>query len=49
MPVASARLIKTTGLREPSFPNATYYIQEKELAFAFEKGFPSYITKNWSV
>jgi hypothetical protein len=32
-------------LREPSFPNATYYIQKKELAFAFEKGFPSYITE----
>ncbi|MBS1599754.1 MAG: MBL fold metallo-hydrolase [Bacteroidetes bacterium] len=33
------------GPRKPSFPNATYYIQEKELAFAFEKGFPSYITE----
>jgi len=39
------KINKTTGLREPSFPNATYYIQEKELAFAFEKGFPSYITE----
>lgn len=26
-----------------SFPNALYYIQEKEMDFAFEKGFPSYI------
>ena len=26
-----------------SFPNALYYIQEKELEYAFEKGFPSYI------
>lgn len=26
-----------------SFPNATYYVQEKELNFAFEKGFPSFI------
>jgi glyoxylase-like metal-dependent hydrolase (beta-lactamase superfamily II) len=26
-----------------SFPNATYYIQKRELDFAFEKGFPSYI------
>jgi glyoxylase-like metal-dependent hydrolase (beta-lactamase superfamily II) len=28
-----------------SFPNARYYIQRKELAFAFEKGFPSFITE----
>lgn len=28
-----------------SLPNATYYIQQTELAFAFEKGFPSYITE----
>ncbi len=27
-----------------SFPNATYYVQRTELAFAFEKGFPSFIT-----
>jgi len=27
-----------------AFPSATYYIQRKELEFAFEKGFPSYIT-----
>jgi len=40
-----SRINKTTGLRESSFPNAIYYIQEKELAFAFEKGFPSYITE----
>jgi glyoxylase-like metal-dependent hydrolase (beta-lactamase superfamily II) len=26
-----------------SFPNATYYINENELAFAIEKGFPSFI------
>ena len=26
-----------------SFPNAIYYVQEKELAFAFEKGLPSFI------
>jgi len=25
-----------------SFPNATYYVSEAELRFAFEKGFPSY-------
>jgi glyoxylase-like metal-dependent hydrolase (beta-lactamase superfamily II) len=28
-----------------SFPNATYYLQRTELAFAFEKGFPSFITE----
>jgi glyoxylase-like metal-dependent hydrolase (beta-lactamase superfamily II) len=28
-----------------SFPSATYYIQKKELEYAFEKGFPSYITE----
>jgi glyoxylase-like metal-dependent hydrolase (beta-lactamase superfamily II) len=32
----------TAGLRELSFPNATYYIQRKELAYAFEKGPASY-------
>lgn len=26
-----------------SFPNATFYLQAKELNFAFEKGFPSFI------
>jgi glyoxylase-like metal-dependent hydrolase (beta-lactamase superfamily II) len=26
-----------------SFPNAKYYIQERELNFVFEKGFPSFI------
>jgi len=28
-----------------SFSNATFYLQEKELNFAFEKGFPSFITE----
>ena len=28
-----------------SLPNATYYLQQKELAFAFEKGFPSFISE----
>ncbi len=27
-----------------SFPQAIYYLQERELNFAFEKGFPSYLT-----
>ncbi len=28
-----------------SLPSATYYVQQTELAFAFEKGFPSFITE----
>jgi glyoxylase-like metal-dependent hydrolase (beta-lactamase superfamily II) len=28
-----------------SLPNAKYYVQRTELAFAFEKGFPSFITE----
>jgi glyoxylase-like metal-dependent hydrolase (beta-lactamase superfamily II) len=28
-----------------SFSNATYYVQQQELTFAFEKGFPSFITE----
>jgi glyoxylase-like metal-dependent hydrolase (beta-lactamase superfamily II) len=28
-----------------AFPTATYYVQQSELVFAFEKGFPSYITE----
>jgi glyoxylase-like metal-dependent hydrolase (beta-lactamase superfamily II) len=34
---------RSTGLRVPSFPKATYYIQEKELEYALDKGLPSYI------
>jgi glyoxylase-like metal-dependent hydrolase (beta-lactamase superfamily II) len=29
-----------------SFPNAKFYLQRKELDFAFEKGFPSFITED---
>ena len=29
-----------------SFPNAKYYVQRTELAYAFEKGFPSFITED---
>lgn len=29
--------------QQPSFPNATYYIQKRELDFALENGFPSFI------
>jgi len=41
-----SKINPTTGLRELSFPNATYYVQKKELEFAFEKGFPSYVTED---
>ena len=40
-----SRLNRTTGLREPAFPQASYFVQERELNYAFEKGFPSYITE----
>ena len=32
-----------------SFPNATYYVQKKELEYAFEKGVPSFIPKELEV
>jgi glyoxylase-like metal-dependent hydrolase (beta-lactamase superfamily II) len=32
--------------KQLSFPTATYYIQKRELDFAFEKGFSSYITED---
>ena len=32
-----------------SFPNATFYLHERELKFAFEKGFPSFITEELAV
>jgi glyoxylase-like metal-dependent hydrolase (beta-lactamase superfamily II) len=34
------------GGKELSFPNAKYYVQRKELDFAFEKGFPSFVTED---
>ncbi|MFN8289227.1 MAG: MBL fold metallo-hydrolase [Chitinophagaceae bacterium] len=38
--------VEREGLgRRLSFPNAKYYVQQKELAFAFEKGFPSFVTE----
>ncbi len=43
---AGAAGIERTGLGERlSLPNARYYVQRTELAYAFEKGFPSYITE----
>ena len=32
------------GIEQLSIPSAKYYVQQKELEFAFEKGFPSYVT-----
>lgn len=32
-----------------AFPNATYYVQQKELDFAYDTGFPSYMTDEVSV
>ena len=34
---------KLTSLSSLSFPNAIYFLQQRELDFAFEKGFPSFI------
>ena len=38
-----SRKNQQTGKFEMAFPRATYYIQQQELAFALEKGLPSYI------
>lgn len=35
--------------RRITFPNATYYIQQREIDYAFEKGDPSYITEELEV
>jgi glyoxylase-like metal-dependent hydrolase (beta-lactamase superfamily II) len=34
--------IQPDGRRTASFPQAIYYVQQRELEYAFEKGFPSY-------
>ncbi len=41
----------STGIHHEqlSFPDATFYLQESELNFAFEKGFPSFITDEFEV
>jgi len=36
---------RVNGQARLSFERAQYYVQERELNFAFEKGFPSYITQ----
>ncbi len=33
-----SRVVDAGGKRELAFPNATYYVQRKELEYAFEKG-----------
>ncbi len=38
-----SKINPATGKQELSFSNAKYYIQKQELAFAFEKGAPSYM------
>ena len=38
-----------TGHEQISFPNASFYLQERELNFAFEKGFPSFIPEELAV
>lgn len=35
--------------RQPAFPNATYYLQKRELDFAFERGIPSFIPEEFHV
>jgi glyoxylase-like metal-dependent hydrolase (beta-lactamase superfamily II) len=40
-----SKINNSSGKRELAFPNAKFYIQKQELQFAFEKGFPSYITE----
>jgi len=35
---------QATSSKELSFPKATYYLQKQELEFAYERGYPSYIT-----
>jgi glyoxylase-like metal-dependent hydrolase (beta-lactamase superfamily II) len=42
--------VSTGSNREQlSFPEASYYIRERELNFAFEKGFPSYLTEELEI
>jgi glyoxylase-like metal-dependent hydrolase (beta-lactamase superfamily II) len=32
-----------------AFPNATYYLPKDELDYAFEKGFPSYVSEEFDI
>jgi glyoxylase-like metal-dependent hydrolase (beta-lactamase superfamily II) len=46
--VSGAGRIQTGGKRVPSFPQAIYYLQQRELEYAIEKGFPSYAPETFS-
>lgn len=37
---------KESGANQLSLPSATYYVQQREIDFAFEKGFPSFVTED---
>jgi glyoxylase-like metal-dependent hydrolase (beta-lactamase superfamily II) len=37
------------GHESLAFPNATYYLPKEELDYAYEKGFPSYFTKEFEI
>ncbi|MCW3079145.1 MBL fold metallo-hydrolase [Segetibacter sp.] len=39
----------TLGHYSLAFPNATYYLPKDELDYAFEKGFPSYISQEFDI
>jgi glyoxylase-like metal-dependent hydrolase (beta-lactamase superfamily II) len=40
--VGGMSIKRPDGSRAASFPQAVYYVQQRELEYAFEKGFPSY-------
>ncbi len=40
--VSGAGRKRSDGSRVASFPQAVYYVQQRELEYALEKGFPSY-------
>jgi glyoxylase-like metal-dependent hydrolase (beta-lactamase superfamily II) len=40
---------KILGKRLSSFPNATYYINQQEFEYAFEKGMPSFETEDFEL
>jgi len=46
--VSGAGRKQAEGMRTPSFPQAVYYIQQRELEYALEKGFPSYELETFS-
>jgi glyoxylase-like metal-dependent hydrolase (beta-lactamase superfamily II) len=41
--------INELGVKELSFPNATYYIGKKEFEYGMEHGFPSYTTEDFDI